>query len=388
MHLERTVLHINVADFGVAVERVEDCCLRRRPLIIASQNVSRSVVYDMSEEAYHAGVRKGMRLNLALKWCRGATVLPPRFDVYRRAMVALINHARCYSPRIEHGVVDGHLFVDVTGTHRLFGPPPDIGWKFRNSVKNSLGIDPIWSLGSSKLVAKVASRLVKPVGEYIVGIGEEQEFLAPLSVSLLPGLSTYEMRRIGELNLKRVGQLARLSSYQLMVLFGGRGMDIYGLCRGRDDERIGSEDNQAEVISREHQFATDSNDRQQVRSVIGHMVSRVAGELRRRRLVSERVRVRVDYSDGTTSIRQAVGKQSSFDDRVLLELAFLALKRAWTRRTRLRGCMLLCDRLRKASSQLLLFPECGEKKQQHKQVVAAMDTIRDRFGHKAIGTAV
>lgn len=387
MRLEQTILHINVADFGVAVERVEDCCLRGWPLIIASQHVARSVVYDMSEEAYHSGVRKGMRLTRALRYCRDATVLPPRFDVYRRAMAALIKHANHYSPRLEHGLVDGHIFVDITGTHRLFGPPPDIGWKFRNGVRKSLGIDPIWSIGSSKLVAKVASRLVKPVGEYIVGTGEEGEFLAPLSVCLLPGISVLEMRRIRELNLNRIGELARLSSRQLMVLFGGRGMDIYGLCRGVDKERIAGGNDRDQVICREHQFDTDTNDRQQVRSVVADMVTRAAAELRANRLTGKRIRIRVDYSDGTTKMGQAVGKGGSSDNDVLLELASLALRRAWSRRTRLRGCTLLCDRLHRASTQLPLFPECGEKKQRRKRVAAAVDTIRARFGHSAVRTA-
>ena len=51
---ERAVLHFNVADFAVAVERVADSSLRQRPLIIAPLQAARAVVYDMSEEAYEA----------------------------------------------------------------------------------------------------------------------------------------------------------------------------------------------------------------------------------------------------------------------------------------------------------------------------------------------
>jgi len=384
MHLERSILHINVADFGVAVERVEDCCLRGRALIIAPFQSVRSVVYDMSEEAYHSGVRKGMRLNRAMRLCRGAKVLPPRFDVYRRAMRALIDQVRYYSPLVEHGITDGHLFIDVTGTHRLFGLPADIGWKIRKDVRTSLGIDPIWSLGSSKLVAKVASRLVKPVGEYIVGGGEECDFLAPLSISLLPGVSPCEMRKLSELNLTRVGELARLSRHQLMVVFGGRGMALYGFCRGVDKEIVNAEDAAGESIRYEHQFASDTNDRQLIRSLITDLVSRAAITLRQQGKLSRRIRVRVEYSDGICVTRQAVGKRGSSYDDVLLQLALLALKRAWTRRTRLRGCILVCDQLRNKSPQLLLFSECGKQEEKRKEVDMAMDRIRGRYGHDAI----
>lgn len=40
----------------------------------------------------------------------------------------------------------------------------------------------MWSVASNKLVAKVATRLAKPVGEQIVGPGEEEAFLAPNDV--------------------------------------------------------------------------------------------------------------------------------------------------------------------------------------------------------------
>ena len=88
---ERAVLHFNVADFAVAVERVEDCRLRQRPLLIAPLQAARAVVYDMSEEAYREGVRKGMPLRQATRICRGAAVLPPRAGLYHKAMLAFYN---------------------------------------------------------------------------------------------------------------------------------------------------------------------------------------------------------------------------------------------------------------------------------------------------------
>ena len=54
-----------IADFAVAVERVVDRRLQGRPLIIAPEGSARAVVYDMSEEAYQQGVRKGMALRRA-----------------------------------------------------------------------------------------------------------------------------------------------------------------------------------------------------------------------------------------------------------------------------------------------------------------------------------
>ena len=48
-----------------------------------------------------------------------------------------------------------------------------LAWRLRQQIKTDLGLDPIWSVAPNKLVAKVATRLVKPDGEYIVAPGEE-----------------------------------------------------------------------------------------------------------------------------------------------------------------------------------------------------------------------
>ncbi|WP_419175686.1 DNA polymerase Y family protein [Desulfosediminicola sp.] len=382
--MERSILHFNVADFAVAVERVADITLRSKPLIVAPLGAARAVVYDMSEEAYQCGVRKGMALNLASRLCRGSKVVQPRTDLYRKAMGTFLKRVQSYSPLIEHGLEDGHLFVDLTGTHRLFGPPPDVGWRVRREVRDGLGINPIWTLASNKLVAKVSSRLVKPVGEYIVATGEEQEFLAPLSLSLLPGLQGKELSRLQEFHISTIGQLAELSRSQLMVPFGSRCEFLHQASHGQDNSLVMGGPQQSAPIDHEHLFATDTNDQQEVESIVGSLVSRAAVTLRHRRQVARRIGVWIHYSDGSHVVRQATLKQGSSSDFGLRQLAMLALKRAWIRRTRLRSVRLVCDRLHRQSPQLSLFPETTVKERSQEKVLSAMDTIRARFGHSLI----
>lgn len=379
---ERTVLHFNVADFAVAVERVEDCRLRDRPLLIAPLQAARAVVYDMSEEAYREGVRKGMALRQATRICRGAAVLPPRVGLYHKAMLAFFKELQGYSPLIECGEADGHFFADVTGTHRLYGPAPDIGWRVRRQARTGLGVNPIWTLGSSKLVAKVASRLVKPVGEYIVTAGEEEAFLAPLPVAVLPGLTSRELEQLRDFHLTTIGALAGLSRHQLMVPFGSRGDYLHDISRGIDDTAVCRPTSAGETIDCEHIFADDSNDQEEVESAVAALVSRAGTSLRGRQQVTRRLGIWLRYSDGSHVVRQSACRNGTSGDVLLKKLAAAALQRAWTRRTRIRSCRLVCDRLQRQSPQLLLFTEQEDRE---KKVLAAMDALRKRFGHEVIG---
>lgn len=385
MNRQRSIIHLNVADFAVAVERVVDSSLRTRPVIVAPLQAARAAVYDMSEEAYGEGVRKGMLLRQATRLCRTASILAPRTDLYRTAMTAFVGEARGYSPVVEYGAEDGHLFLDVTGTHRLFGTPPDVGWRLRKQVREKLRIDPIWSLAANKLVSKVASRLVKPVGEYIVGPGEEEPFLAPLPLSLLPGMARGEMRCLQACNIRRIGQLAALDRSQLYAVFGTRAEVLYQISRGMDTEPLQVSGSQAPVISLEHVFADDTGERRLLEGVVSSLAVRLGMQLRQSRMVGRRMGLVLHYTDGSRTTRQATVKDGTSDDDRLRDMAVLALGRALTRRVRVRSCRLVVDRLRRRSPQLPLFAETAGVDRKQQQLGRAMDLVRQRFGAEAVG---
>jgi len=382
---QRFVLHLNVADFAVAVERASDTSLRQKPVIIAPLQAARAAVYDMSEEAYRDGVRKGMLLTRATRICRGARVLPPRFDMYRRAMGKCVAEARGYTPLLEYGSEDGHLYLDITGTHRLFGAAPDIGWRLRKRIRGKLDIDPIWSLAGNKLVSKIGSRLVKPVGEYIVADGEEQRFLAPLSLSLLTELSSAERQRLAEFNIARIGQLAALSRTQLFSVFGLRAETLYDLSRGVDGSVVGPEQAAAPRVEREHIFSDDTADRAVLQAVVDTLAAELGMELRATGKAARRVGLQLHYTDGSAVARQASVRIGVCDDRALQNMARLALQRGLMRRTRVRSCRLIGDRLHRRSTQLSLFDGAAVDTRREK-LLSAMDAVRRRFGQNAIRT--
>ena len=381
----RAVVHLNVANFAVAVERGVDARLRERPVIVAPEAAARAVVYDMSEEAFQQGVRKGMPLTRARRICRDARLLAPRFDRYERATAALQRAALPYTPQVEVADHGGHLFLDLSGTSRLFGPPQDVAWRVRREVKAALGLEPIWSVAPNKLLAKVATRVVKPTGECIVAPGQEAEFLAPLPVELLPWDEQDHLRLLRELQLTRVGQVARLPLDLLQAAFGavhaGR---IHDAVRGVDPAPVLLADTPSRSLRLDHTFGEDSCAPREVEAALYCLVERAGRALRLQGTRAGRVRLRLDYADGRRATGQAALRAATANDFALFSLARAALQRAWTRRVRLRNLCLLCDRLSTAPSQLPLLPQQQQRRRQQDQVVSALDRIRGRFGHQSI----
>ena len=83
--MDRTILHLDIPAFPVAVERVMDARLRARPVAIAPVGRGRPQVMAVSEEARKEGIDVGMFLPQALRRCRDLVVLNPNRRLYRRA---------------------------------------------------------------------------------------------------------------------------------------------------------------------------------------------------------------------------------------------------------------------------------------------------------------
>ena len=380
----RSIIHLNVADFAVAVERAVDGRLKDRPVVIAPEGAARAAVYDMSEEAYRAGIRKGMALRNAVRLCKDVRILPPHPDRYEQAMHALFKQALPYSPFIESGEDDGHLFMDATGTRRLFGPPMDVAWRLRKQIRTDLGLDPIWSVAPNKLVAKVATRLVKPDGDYVVAAGEEETLLAPLPIRLVPGIEHNDLRRLQEFNLTRVAQLTALSLEQLEVPFGTRAPFLYEAARGIDSSLVLPVGQKPPKVIADHEFGNDTNNAAVLKSILYRLVEQTGSELRRRRQAARRIAIILDYSDGMRCARQVAAKPATANDLTLFVLAKRALFLAWARRVRIRHMRLVCDRLTFPPAQRELFPAVRKQNEKRDNLIVAIDRIRHRFGNDVL----
>ncbi len=381
---DRSIIHINVADFAVAVERVLDRRLLGRPIIVAPEGAARAAVADMSEEAFQAGVRKHMPLSRALGRCRDARVLPPHPARYRQAMTRMLKSALPCSPLIEPGDGDGHLFVDVTGSSRLLGPPVDVAWRLYRRIRRDLGLAPIWSVATSKLIAKTATRLVKPLGEYIVEPGDEAAFLAPLPLFLVPGIERGDLTRLNDFNITRVFQAAAFTADQMQTLFGHRGPFIHERLHGIDPSPVHPANQPPPRVIEFREFGDDTNDRSHVEGTLYRLVERAGRQLRRQALAARRIGLVLEHTDGVRRIRQVRATPPTANDFSLFAHARRVLNLAWIRRVRLRRMTLVCDRLIYPPAQQLLFEPERRMAEKQDRLMAVMDRIRHRFGTDAL----
>jgi DNA polymerase-4 len=382
--MERSIIHLNIADFAVAVETNHQPSLRGYPLIIAPQGAPRAVVYDMSEEAFQQGIRKGMPLARACRINKKIPILPPSFYRYEQVMKGLLKETFAFTPLIESGTADGHIFLDVTASGRLFGPSVDVAFQLKKIFKKMFNLDPIWSVAANKLIAKVATRIVKPVGEYIVAPGEEADFLAPLPIHLIPGIDPLDLKRLKEFNLFTVSEARVLTLEQLKIPFQRRAHLIHDRIRGIDPTPVAKLC--APCPGADHEFSNDTNDMDVLRGALYLMIETLCRDLRNRHRMGSALTLILSYSDGVQTV-STTPLPATANDMIMFKSCTDLLDKTWTRRVRIRHMRLVCKKSTPAVVQTELFSQ-DTKTSRQAGLIRAMDRIREQFGRRAISPAL
>lgn len=376
----RDIIHINVADFPVAVERVLEPRLQHRPVAVAVETTQRALIFSLSSEAARAGVWRGMPLYQARKVCRDLTVLPPNPELYTRATRAMIEVLSQFSPIIEPGRY-GHAYLDMTGSGRLFGRIQDAGARAQQEIQQRLRLDTAVGLAGNKMVSKIATEVVQPRGLHAVRHGDEEHFLAPLSVSYLPGINRQVKTQLLELNVQLIRQLAGVAVPHLTAVFGRLGVLLHQRALGIDHSPVQPPKQIPEICEQEH-LAEDSNDFDRLRCLVFAMIVRATRQLRSNRQRAARLILKVQYSD----YKESAGQQRlhpTDQDTDFFPIVRDLLQRILTRRVRVRKLTLQLRDFSPIVAQLSLFEESSNPKNQ--RLTRAMDGIRDRFGENAIG---
>jgi DNA polymerase IV len=230
---EATILHADVDSFFAAVEQRDDPRLRGRPVLVGA-----GVVLAASYEAKAHGVSTAMSLRRARRLCPRAIVVRPRMSAYVDASKALYRVFDDTTPLVEGMSID-EAFLDVRGLRRLAGTPAEIATRLRREARERVGLPITVGVARTKHLAKVASAVAKPDGLLVVPPESELAFLHPLPVERLWGVGPKTARRLHDLGIHTVGQVAWLGEAALVSLLGqAAGRHLHALAHNLDPRPV------------------------------------------------------------------------------------------------------------------------------------------------------
>jgi DNA polymerase-4 len=171
--------------------------------------------------------------------------------------------------------------------------------------------------GTSKLIAKIASDLDKPDGVVVVPAGTEAAFLAPMQVTVIPGVGPATAQRLSMAGVRTVGDLQQLDEDEIVRQVGSaHGTSLYRLAIAADDRPVVS-DRETKSVSVEDTFETDIIDRALLTAIADRMAHRVSERLQKAQLSGRTVTLKSRMHDFTTHTRSSTLAGPTDDPRVI-----------------------------------------------------------------------
>jgi DNA polymerase IV len=229
---EAAILHADVDSFFAAVEQRDRPDLRGRPVLVGSW-----VVLAASYEAKAHGVRAPMSVGVARRLCPQAVVVEPRMSAYLDASRDVYRVFEDTTPVVEGLSID-EAFLDVRCLRRT-ASPTEIAIRLRAEVRERVGLPITVGIARTKFLAKVASGVAKPDGLLVVPPGRELAFLHPLPVERLWGVGPVTARRLRDLGIGTVGEVAGFAEVALVSLLGrASGRHLFALSHNHDPRPV------------------------------------------------------------------------------------------------------------------------------------------------------
>ena len=301
----RWYFHVDMDAFFASVEQALDPALKGKPVIVGGRD-GRGVVTSASYEARKYGVHSAMPGFEAKKLCPQGIFLPNRRRVYSEFSKKIFAILEQYSPEI-HAISIDEGVVDLTGTEKLFGPPPKTAQKIIERIRTELGLPASGGLSGSRVVAKIAATLSKPNGFLHVPFGSEEAFLSPLPVETIPGVGPKTHKELLRRGVKTIGDLLRNPELRRRFL------DLDGHSQeGRShDHSIGSETT----------LDIPLEQREEMERVLWELVEEVGRRLRQEDLYARCITAKIRYTNFKTITRSRTLSTPTCFDREIFEVA-------------------------------------------------------------------
>jgi nucleotidyltransferase/DNA polymerase involved in DNA repair len=375
------IIHVDMDCFFAAVEVKDNPDLAGKPVIVGALPGTRGVVAACSYEAREYGVHSAMPISQAYKKCPHGIFLKPhghRYVEESEKIRAIFLH---FTPLVEPLSLD-EAFLDVSGSHRLFGSSAEIGCEIKHRILVETGLVASVGIAPSKFVAKIASDLEKPDGFVIVYEDEVLDFLRPLDARKIWGVGKATWKTLEKLGLTTIGDIGDYPVEELERIFGKLGRHLHNLSQGIDERTVNPETDRKQVGA-EYTFDVDTGDRPEVERTLLALCDKVASRLHEKGQKGNHVTLKLrDETFKTVTRSRTLDRSIMSGEDIYREARDLFRKEEMHgRKVRLIGVSVSGF---ESESQTSLFDSGTERKEKVEKVLA---DIRGRFGKGSITRA-
>ncbi|MCS5594451.1 MAG: DNA polymerase IV [Porticoccaceae bacterium] len=251
----KKIIHCDCDCFYAAIEMRDDPSLLNLPVAVGGKSDRRGVVATCNYKARQFGVRSAMPTARALRLCPDLVVIPGTMAKYRQAAQQIRQIFYQFTDKVEPLSLD-EAYLDVSDCSDFQGSATLIAEEIRRIIAEEVGVTASAGVAPNKFLAKVASDLNKPNGQFVITPDNVDGFVKTLPVKRIFGVGKVTNEKLDRLGIKTCWDLQQKSLIELVDKFGTFGKRLHDLSFGIDNRQVNS-NNRRKSLSVEHTYTDD-----------------------------------------------------------------------------------------------------------------------------------
>jgi len=311
--------------FFAAVEQKRHPELVGKPVVIGGDGdpTKRGVVSTASYEARKYGIHSAMPLRRAYRLCPEAIFLPVDYEEYKKVSEKIKDILRSFTPLVEDVGID-EAFLDITDVDM---ESEEIAKRIKERIRKETGLTCSIGIGPNKLLAKIASDMKKPDGLTIISEKDIQKVIWPLIVRKLWGVGPKTEKRLKDIGINTIGDLASLRLERLTEHFGeSYGNYLYEASRGIDESPVITYW-EPKSMSRETTFQKDTDNWNVISKNLAELSRDVVDSMKESGYKGKTVTIKIRFSDFETHTRAKTLDDFTDSLEIIRKAAFEAFGR-------------------------------------------------------------
>ena len=391
---DRWILHIDLNAFYASVEELYNPKLKNVPMVVCGNPERRhGIILAKNQLAKECGVKTGMALFEASQLCRDIVFTPVNMDRYldysKKARELYYGYTNQFEP---FGIDEGWL--DVTGSVGLFGNGYEIAEKIRQDMKDKLGLSVSVGVSFNKIFAKLGSDYKKPDATTVFSRADFKTKVWEIPVSELLFVGRATTKKLRDLGVLTIGDLANTKEKILNHKFGKVGLQLWTYANGLDYSpvhTVGEEYAPIKSVGNSTTTPRDLENNQDVKEVLYMLSDTVATRLRENGFRGQVVEIWIRGNDLSGFVRQKKIDSPTCLSRDISETAYSLFLENYdfAKRLPLRSVGVRVKNLSPlyGNSQTDLFMD-ERTRERYENLAFAIDRMRKKYGYHSVVTGL
>lgn len=361
--------------------------IRYRYSVIGGDEAQRrGIVLAKSMLCKKKGVVTGEAIYTARRKCPYLEVYKPDYKIYKRYSDMMYTYLCNYSDKIERFSID-ECFLDYTDSYKLFGDPVKLAYKIKKDIKVNFGFTVNVGIGNNKLLAKMASDFSKPDRVHTLFLYEVKNKMWPLDVGDLFMIGKSTSKKLRDLGINTIGELANCEMDFLIRHFKSMGKMMWNYANGIDYSEVETDYGNPKSISSSSVLPYNYSNIDDIYKELRRLSMETGRRLRDKKMYAPNVNIWVKFNDFSKISKQVTLDNVIDNDEDIYSNAVKLFNMVWNSDTdkKIRAlCVGVANLTDVYKVQLSIFGEDNIKMDRNDNLQKTLDDIKKKYGNKSI----